>query len=172
MENLIYPKPSEITFDLSDWSFGDTMCKNCSIRVSGVPSTAKPINAPFVAEMTVSADRLIMRTSVMFPGVYLNEKKTVVFELYSFPVRNVGFVDLSSDATGNVSTYYEGNALATELSLGKLTMASICEYEPITRRLPGNIKTAAITLNIPMEHNDGFDFTLEMRPAPGVILRR
>lgn len=172
MENLIYPDPAELTFDLSGWVMNDTMFKNCSIRVSGVPSTTKPIATPSFEEMTVSADKLILRTSLMFPGVYPNEKKTVTFELYSFPVRNVEFVDLSSDATGNVSTYYEGNALAAELGLGKLTMASILEYEPITRRLPGNIKTAAITLNLPREYNTGFVFTLEMRPAPGVILRR
>lgn len=171
MENLIYPKPSEITFDLSGWYRNDTMFKNCSIRISDVPSTSKPIAAPTFEEMTVSADRLILRTAVYFDGKYPNEKKTFTLELYSFPLRNIEFVDLSSDATSSVSTYYEGNALAAELSLGKLTMASICEYEPITRKLPGNIKTAAITLNLPREYNTAFVFTLEMRPAPGVILR-
>lgn len=172
MENLIYPKPSELTFDMSGWSVDDTMFKDCTVRVQGIPSTTKPIATPSLTRIKWDADMFIVSPMIFFNGKYPNENKTVTLELYSFPVRNVEVVASLPGSTSNVSTYYEDNALATELGLGKLTMASILEYEPITRRLPGNIKTATINVNISREYNVNAQFLLIMHPAPGVILKR
>lgn len=176
MENLIYPNPSGITFDLSGWSDGDTMFKDCSVRVRGIPSTTRPIAAPQFTNVRqlMHFGGLNANFAVAVAGEYPGEAKTVTLKLFSFPV---GYVEISlpgADAsiTWSVFTYSEGNELATELSLGKLKMASILEYEPIIRRLPGNVNTAEININIPSNAYANFTCDMHMRPVPGIVIDR
>lgn len=174
MENLIYPDPAEITFDLSGWDIGDTMFKDCTVRVRGIPSTTRPIAAPQFTNVRQLATfgGLNAKFAVAVADQYPGEPKTVTLKLFSFPV---GYVEISHAVTGvtsSIYTYSDGNALATELGLGKLTMASILEYEPITRRLPGNINTAEININIPNGVLANFECDMHMRPVPGIVIDR
>lgn len=176
MENLIYPKPSEITFDLSGWDIGDTMFKDCTVRVSGNPSTARPIEPPQFSNIRqlVHTGGLNANFAVAVADEYPGKSKVVTLELFSFPV---GYVEISKpgadpNITSSIFTYSDGNALAAELRLGKLTMASILEYEPITRRLPGNIETAEIDIYIPSGAYANFTCDMHMRPVPGVVIDR
>ena len=176
MENLIYPNPSGITFDLSGWSVGDTMFKDCTVRVRGLPSTTRPIAAPQFTSIRqiMGFGGLNANFAVAVAGEYPGEPKTVTLKLFSFPV---GYVEMSTpgasaDITSSIYTYSDGNALATELRLGKLTMASILEYEPIIRRLPGNINTAEIRIDIPSGAYANFTCDIHMRPVPGIVIDR
>lgn len=176
MENLIYPKPSEIAFDLSGWDVGDTMFRDCTVRVRGMPSTTRPIAAPQftnVRQLTTFGG-LNANFAVAVSGEYPGEAKTVTLKLFSFPVEYVEISLPGADAsiTSSVFTYSDGNALAKELRLGKLTMASILEYEPITRRLPGNVNTAEININIPSSTYANFTCDMHMRPVPGIVIDR
>lgn len=176
MENLIYPKPPEITFDMSGWDVGDTMFKDCTVRVVGAPSTTKQIEPPQFSNIRqlVHTGGLNANFSVAVHGEYYGEDKIVGLKLFSFPVEYVEISFLGADLsiTSNVITHSYGNALATELSLGKPTLASICEYEPITRRLPGNINTAEINIKIPGNAYANFTCDMHMRPVPGIVIDR
>lgn len=174
MENLIYPEPPEITFDLNDWDAGDTMFKDCTVRVVGASSTTKPIEPPQFSNIRqlVHTGGLNANFSVAVQGEYYGEEKIVTLKLFSFPV---GYVEISHAVTGvtsSIYTYSDGNALATELKLGKPTLASICEYEPITRRLPGNVNTAEINITIPGNAYANFTCDMHMRPVPGIVIDR
>lgn len=173
MENLIYHDPAEIEFDLSGWDIGDTMFDRCSVRVQGVPSTTRSLDAPLFMEMRKSGDGVHVSFGVNVVGVFPNENVLVELVLFSFPLRSVEVSAPNADAgvTWHVVTNME-NALATELGLGKLTMASVCEYEPITRMLPGNINTAEIRINFPRTAYAGITCEMDMYPAPGVIVTR
>lgn len=174
MENLIYPKPSEITFDLSRWDIGDTMFKDCSVRVRGMPSTTRPIAAPQFSNVRqiTAFGGLNAKFSVAVADEYPGEAKTVTLKLFSFPVGHVEISHAVTGVTSNVYAYSDGNALATELRLGKLTMDSILEYEPIIRRLPGNVNTAEININIPSSAYANFECDMHMRPVPGIVIDR
>lgn len=174
MENLIYPKPSEITFDMSGWDVGDTMFKDCTVRVVGASSTTKPIESPQFSNIRKHINGLNANFSVSVQGEYYGEDKFVTLKLFSFPVEYVEISFLGADfsITSNVITHSYGNALATELRLGKPTLASICEYEPITRRLPGNINTAEIDITVPRNAYGNFTCDMHMRPVPGIVIDR
>lgn len=176
MENLIYPEPPEITFDLNDWDAGDTMFKDCTVRVVGASSTTKPIEPPQFSNIRqlVHTGGLNANFSVAVQGEYYGEEKIVALKLFSFPVGYVEISFLGADfsITSDIYTHSHGNALATELKLGKPTLASICEYEPITRRLPGNVNTAEINITIPGNAYANFTCDMHMRPVPGIVIDR
>lgn len=174
MENLIYPKPPEITFDMSGWDVGDTMFKDCSIRISGRPSSTMPLAAPQFTNVRqlLGTGTLNAKFNLAVYDVFPGEDKTVTLNLFSYPVTYVEMSILEGGVTWNIDTYSDGNALAAELALGKLTMASILEYEPITRRLPGNVNTAEIDIHIPGGLYMPCTCDLHMRPVPGIVIDR
>ena len=172
MENLIYPDPTELTFDLENWKLGDTMFKDCTIRVPNIPSTTQSLEAPRIASMRKLDDMVNVVFNVDTEFVFRDEDKFVHLKLFSFPVDNIE-ARVTGDDTGFTlrAEANTPNELATELSLGKLTMASILEYEPITRRLPGNVNTADIKINIQNGIYSDFQCEMNLYPAPGVILK-
>ena len=173
MENLIYPKPSEITFDLSGWMLGDTMFDRCSVKIPTFPSSTQSLDAPSFEIIQIDDNRLHVSFSLAVDNIFGSDDTMVNLVLFSFPVMMIG-LDIPSASTGitwSIREIHE-NALATELKLGKPTLASVCEYEPITRRRPGNIDTAHIDIFIPGTAYGNFMCDMDIYPAAGVILRR
>lgn len=174
MENLIYPDPAEIVFNMIGWGAGNTMFKECSVRVQGIPTTTKPIAAPqFTGVRQLNGTgTLNAKFNLDVYDEFIGENKVVTLKLFSFPVSYVEMSILEGGVTWNIDTYSRVNVLATELEAGRLSLETVCEYEPITRMLPGNINTAEIRINIPGGLYVPCQCDMHMRPVPGVIVNR
>ena len=172
MENLIYPKPAEIEFDLTGWKIGDTMFDRCTVMIPTIPTSQKNIDAPSFTEMQKSGDKLHVSFSVAVDGTFPGNEMRVYLGLFTFPLRSIQMTILDAQ----VGVTWEGvvppNKLADELKSGKLTLESICTYKPIVSRKPGIVSTGYINISIPKTAYGNFTCEMDLHPAPGVILKR
>lgn len=172
MENLIYPKPSEITFDLSGWKMGDTMFGRCSVMIPTIPTSQKKIDAPLFMEMQKSGDKLHVSFSVAVDGTFPGSEMRVYLGLFTFPLRSIQMKIPAAEAGVTWRGVASPNALADELKQGKLTLESICTYKPIVSRKPGIVSTGYINISIPSTAYGNLTCEMDLYPAPGVILKR
>lgn len=172
MENLIYPKPSEITFDLSGWKIGDTMFDRCSVMIPTIPTSQKNIDAPLFMEMQKSGDKLHVSFGVTVDGAFPGNEMRVYLGLFTFPLRSIQMTIPYAEAGVTWRGVVSPNKLADELKSGKLTLESICTYKPIVSRKPGIVSTGYINISIPSTAYGNLTCEMDLYPAPGVILKR
>lgn len=169
-ETKIYPNPMKVMFQMRDFTMWDTMFKNCTLRFQNRPTSMVNMNVPF-SDIRKEADYILFRFSIAanaeLDGM---DPKLIDMDLHSFPIKNIELAAENEMFSISTEMTSDNKIIESQLNDGMLSLSEISQYEPLTRRLPGNIKTCGIHIFIPRAEYGNASYEMKLFPVDGVIV--
>lgn len=169
-ETKIYPNPMKVEFQMRGFTAGDTMFKNCTLRFQNNPTSTVNIDVSFDS-LRKEAGYILFSFSIganaLLEGM---DPKLIDMDLHSFPIKKIELTSENKMFSISTEMTSDNKIIESQLNDGMLSLSKISQYEPLTRRLPGNIKTCGIHIFIPRAEYGSASYEMKLFPVDGVIV--